>query len=153
NHAEVSKVLTEGGADVGARSVTRKRALLLGNRYLAYDDFKDVKEVQEGGATPLLFAVQQGSVESAGVLLAAGANINDALPDGNSALVVAAHSGRSAVAQFLLDKGADPNAAGAGYTALHAATLLGDLPLANALLAHKARPDPRLEKGTPVRRY
>jgi len=39
---------------------------------------------------------------------------------------MAAHSGDTALALFLLDQGADPNAAGAGYTALHAATLRGE---------------------------
>ena len=52
---------------------------------------------------------------------------NDTAADGNSALVLAAFAGHPAVARVLIDAGADPNAAGAGYTALHAAALRGDL--------------------------
>ena len=89
---------------------------------------------------------------SAKVLLAAGADANDALPDGTSALVLAAHSGHGDVAALLLDKGADPNAFGTGYTALHAAVLRSDVTLVKALLAHGADPDVRMTKGTPLRR-
>ena len=49
--------------------------------------------VPRGGSTALLFAARSGDAESARLLLAAGADVNDALPDGASALVVAAHSG------------------------------------------------------------
>src|SRR4029077_19415666 len=50
-----------------------------------------------------------------------GANVNDALSDGESALVVAAANAHWQVADFLLDHGADPNLAGAGWNALHQA--------------------------------
>jgi ankyrin repeat protein len=83
-------------------------------------------------------------------LVAAGADVNDAAPDGNSALVLAAYSGHGDVAEFLLGKDANPNATGAGYTALHAAVLRGDLGLVTALLAHGANPNVHLTKGTPV---
>jgi len=108
--------------------------------------------VPRGGTTPLLFAARSGDVDSARLLLAAGAEVNDALPDGTSALVLAAHSGHGAVGALLLDKGADPNAAAVGYTALHAAVLRGDLGLVKALLAHGANPNAQIWKGTPVRR-
>ena len=72
--------------------------------------------VLRGGSTPLLFAARVGDVESARLLLAAGADANDSLPDGISALVLAAHSGHGQVAALLLEKGADPNAFGSGYT-------------------------------------
>jgi ankyrin repeat protein len=52
---------------------------------------------------------------------------------------------------LLLEQGADPNAAGAGYTPLHAAVLRGDVALVQALLAHGANPNVGLIKGTPVR--
>ncbi len=89
---------------------------------------------------------------SARVLLAAGADANDSLPDGTSALVLAAHSGHGDVAALLLDKGADPNASGTGYAALHAAVLRSDVALVKSLLAHRANPDLRITKGTPLRR-
>ena len=46
----------------------------------------------------------------------------------------------------------EPDAMDAGYTALHAAVLRGDLTTVEALLAHGADPNIRLEKGTPTRR-
>ena len=52
-------------------------------------------------------------------MLAAGADVNDTLTDGMSALVLAVISARFDMAAFLLDKGADPNAAQQGWTALH----------------------------------
>jgi ankyrin repeat protein len=67
-------------------------------------------------------------------------------------LVVATHSGHPEVAAVLLDKGADPNASDAGYTALHAAVLRGDEATVKALLAHGADPNLALMKPTAVRR-
>jgi ankyrin repeat protein len=84
--------------------------------------------------------------------LAAGADVNDALPNGMTALVEAAHSGHAGVGIALLDRGANPNAADIGYTALHAAALRGSVDLVKALLAHGANPNARITKGTPVRR-
>jgi ankyrin repeat protein len=86
------------------------------------------------------------------MLLAAGADPNDALPDGTSALVLAAMSGHRYAALALLDKGANPNDLGIGYTALHSAILRSDLELVKALVAHGADPNLRMTKATPVRR-
>jgi ankyrin repeat protein len=86
------------------------------------------------------------------MLVTAGASVNETAPDGTSALVVAAHSGHSETARFLLEKGANPSAAGAGYTALHAAILRGDAELVKALLAHRVNPNAPILKPTPVRR-
>src|SRR4029079_1937821 len=118
-HPETVNALLEGGADVRARSrsytqtVTSEVTQRAGREELNYD-------VPRGGSTPLLFAARVGDAESARILIEAGADVNDALPNGVSALVEAAHSGQQAVGVLLLDKGADPNAAAAGYTALHA---------------------------------
>jgi ankyrin repeat protein len=136
-HPDVVAALVEHGADVRARSriynqtVTSEVTQRTGREELNY-------VVPRGGSTPLLFAARSGDVESARALLAGGADVNDALPDGTSALVLAAFNGHGAVGAFLLDKGADPNAAAVGYAALHAAVLRGDLGLVRALLAHGA---------------
>ena len=103
------------------------------------------------GFTPLLFAAREDAVESARVLLAAGANVNDTAPTGASALVIAAHSGRGNVAALLLEHRALPDTHGAGYTALHTAVLRDDIGLVRALLANGANPNVRLTKGTPVK--
>src|SRR4030095_12933994 len=108
--------------------------------------------VLRGGATALLFSARVGDVESATLLLKAGADANDSQPDGVSALVLAAHSGNGNVGALLLEHGADPNAFGSGYTALHAAILRSDLNLVKALLARGANPNVRMTKGTPMRR-
>lgn len=155
-HPEAVRALLEHGADVHARSSVRHRLVNIpaqvpgGRANPAY--YLGAVEEGQGGFTPLLFAARQGDLESARLLVAAGANVNDAAPNGASALVVAAHSGHGSLAAFLLDKGADPNVGGAGYTALHAAVLRGDLALVNALLTHGANPDTPLVKGTPARR-
>ena len=100
----------------------------------------------------MLFAVRAGDVESVRLLLEAGADVNDALPDGMSALVLAAHSGHGAVGELLLQKGAAPNDEAVGYTALHAAVLRSDLGLVKALLAKGANPNTRITKSSPIRR-
>ena len=150
-HAEAVDALLSKGADVKARSrsfiqtVTSEVTQRAGREELNYD-------IPRGGSTAILFAARSGDVESARLLIAAGADVNDSLPDGASALAVAAHSGNSDVAKLLLEKGADVNGAAVGYTALHAAVLRSDLDLVKALLAQNANPNAQITKGTPVRR-
>ena len=66
-----------------------------------------------------MFAVQGGHIEAAQVLLDAGVSVNETLVDGTSALTVATQNGNWELAAFLADRGADVNAAGQGFTALH----------------------------------
>ena len=168
-HPAVTRVLLDHGADVGARTATRRRVYNMGGSRSAGSASRGIalEEVVEGGSSALLFAARSGDVESARLLLAAGADVDDTAADGNTALVVAAHGGHGSLAALLLRAGADPDAAPLGYTALHAAVLRGTLrdrgvpnddpeagvPLVRALLAHGADPDPRLARGTPVRRW
>jgi len=151
SHPGVVAALLEGGADVRARSreytqtVTSEVTQRAGREELNYT-------VPRGGSTALLFAARSGDAESTRLLVAAAADVNDALPDGTSALILAAHSGHTRTAEMLLDKGANPNAGAVGYTPLHAAVLRSDLALVKALLAHGANPNAPITKGTPVRR-
>lgn len=69
--------------------------------------------------TPLLFAVRAGHIETTKALLDAGANVNDAVADGTSALVLAIVNAHFELASVLLERGADPNADVQGWTALH----------------------------------
>ena len=152
-HTDVAGLLIQHGADVRARSSIRR---VIVNTGTAGGDaqFEGSMVVPEdrGGYTALLFAARHGDVASARLLLDAGADANDTAPTGTSALVVAAHGGHTALGTFLLEQGADPNAADAGYTALHAAVLRGDDELLQALLAHGADPNTRLARATPFRR-
>lgn len=110
------------------------------------------REIPHGGNTALLFAVRAGDLPSARVLVAAGADVDDADAWGVSAATLAAHGGHRALLEFLLDAGADPNAAGAGFAPLHDAVMRGDGRMAAALLAHGADPDQPLRTWTPTRR-
>src|SRR3954469_20147966 len=152
-HPAVVQALVENGADVHARSEVRPRAVHTGNRFGDRGESKGALTMDLGGFTPLLFAARQGDLESGRILLGAGATANELAANGASALVVAAHSGQGAFAKLLLERGADPNAAGAGYTALHAAVLRGDGELVKALLARGADPNAAIAKGTPSRYY
>ena len=149
HHAVVDSLL-QHGADHSARSTVRPR--------LVNADSSNGSQYDQGimwnrgGFTPLLFAARHGDTESARLLLTAGAPIDDPAPTGASPLVVATHSGHGEFATYLLRAGADPNAIGAGYNALHAAILRGDGKLVEQLLTHGADPNARLESGTPVRR-
>ncbi|MCY4121698.1 MAG: ankyrin repeat domain-containing protein [Acidobacteria bacterium] len=157
-HPAVVQALLDNSADVHKRSRVRRfvisRRLQSNLRYgeLGRRYGTDAEETDLGGYTALLFAARQGAVDSARLLLGAGANVNDTSPDGRSALLVAAHSGHRTLVEFLLAEGANPNASAAGYTALHAAVLQDDHRMLEALLAAGARPDAQVTEATRVTR-
>jgi ankyrin repeat protein len=99
-----------------------------------------------------MFAARGGDVASAKLLVAAGADINDADAWGVSATVLAAHSGYGKLVEFLLESGADPNTAAAGFTALQEAVMRRDEQLVATLLAYGANPNTPLRTWTPTRR-
>jgi ankyrin repeat protein len=89
-----------------------------------------------GGFTPLLFAAREGQIAAVEALMKAGADMNDSLPvrrrpaqnptptpatpeTGPNAFLLAAANAHYELAAWLLDRGADPNVAPQGYTALH----------------------------------
>ena len=79
---------------------------------------RDVRSTA-GDFSALLFAVRAGSVDATRALLEAGADANETLLDGTSALVLAATNAHYEVAAELLERGAEPNGAAQGWTALH----------------------------------
>jgi ankyrin repeat protein len=113
-NVEAAQALLQAGADLNARLDT------------GFDAF--------------LFAVREGRAGMVRALLKAGADVNDAIHppaaptgrrvagvhgaprDGASALHLAVGNAHFELAAFLLDSGADPNAAAPGYTVLHSIT-------------------------------
>ena len=147
-HPDVVKVLLAHGADLRARSDEWSEVMALPpHGYLEYN-----RAIPHGKDTALLFAARVSDLESAKLLVAAGADVNDADAWGVSATTLAAHAGFEDVVEFLLDKGADPNAAAAGFTPLHAAVMHRNEKMVAALLAHGADPNAPVRTWTPTRR-
>src|SRR5262245_50048964 len=147
-HPDVVKVLLENRADVHARSDVWSEVMAVSpHGYLDYN-----RAIPHGGDTALMFAARVGDLASAKALVANGANANDAEAWGVSAVTMAAHAGFTALVGFLLEKGADPNAAKAGFTALHAAVMHRDEAMVRALLDAGADPNAPVETWTPTRR-
>ena len=138
------RVLLDHGADVHARSDTHLLPVNLGNG----NPFEDYVLQPQRGSTPLMFAARNGRIENARLLLDAGADVNVKAPNGESVLVLASFSDQGKLAALLLERGADPMAADAGYTALHTAVSRGDAELVKALCAHGADPNARLTNGS-----
>jgi len=147
-HPDAVKVLLAHGADLKARSeVWSEVEAVPPHGLLEYN-----KTIPHGGETALLFAVRAGDLASLKLLVAAGADVNDADAWGVSATVLAAHSDFPELVEFLLDKGADPNMAAAGFTALDDAIMHRDEKMVAALLDHGADPNAPLRTWTPTRR-
>ncbi|MBZ5673661.1 MAG: ankyrin repeat domain-containing protein [Acidobacteriia bacterium] len=147
-HPAVVKVLLAHGADLKARSDVYNEVMAVPpHGYLPYN-----LTIPHGGETALMFAARVGDLESAKLLVAAGANVNDTDAWGVSATTLAEHSGFSDLVLFLLDKGADPNLASNGFTALHEAIERRDEKVVAALLDHHADPNFPLKTFTPTRR-
>jgi ankyrin repeat protein len=104
DHAAVVKVLIELKADVNARSLQYEFPNLTGgNGGIIHDR-------PEGGLTPLFFAARQGAIESADLLIAAGADLSVTEPQyGFTPLQTAIFNGHYDLAARLVDKGADVN--------------------------------------------
>lgn len=147
-HADVVRVLLAHDADVSARSDAWSQVMAVPpHGYLPYN-----RTIPAGGETALMFAARAGDLASAELLVAAGANVNDADAWGVSATTLAAHSGYGGLVEFLLEKGADPNAALSGFAALHEAIMRRDERMVGALLAHGADANAPLRTWTPTRR-
>ncbi len=147
-HPAVVEALLEAGADLSIRSDVWTQVMAVPPH--SRPEYN--REIPHGGNTALLFAVRAGDLPSARILVAAGADVDDADAWGVSAAVLAAHGGHGELLEFLLDHGADPNAAGAGFAALHDAVMRNDVRMVAALLAHGADPDQPLLTWTPTRR-
>ena len=149
-HSDVVGALLAHGADVHARSEVWTE---LHKTDPAQDSHGDYQVwIQQGGNTPLMFAVRAGDLASSQMLVAAGADVNVESAYGISATALAAHSNHADVVGFLLENGADPNASKGGYTALHAAILHGNERTVRTLLLHGADANQPLITASPTRR-
>ncbi len=143
---EAVKALLESGAVVDAKEERRKQTALMWAASEGHAEVvraliaagADLKYRLPSGFTPLLFAVREGRIDATKALLAAGADVNDAIKtslesgrrliygglarSGTSALILAVANAHYQLASELLDAGADPNAMGPGYSALHTIT-------------------------------
>ena len=165
NHAAVCAALIAAGAEVKARTSVFEPQFSPSNVYR-------VPELVKGGFTAMLYAARQGSIESAQVLIAAGADLNEREPgDGISPLLLAIMNGHYDFAAMLIGRGADVNLADdAGRTPIYQAIDMRRLefiagrpaptwtderdPLAivRLLLVRGADPDAALKKQQPARK-
>ena len=127
---DVVQGLLARGAEVNAATaITHETALMwaVAERRLnivraLVDKGADVHPRPQQAFSPLIAAAKNGDIETAKVLLAAGARVNDTGSDGAHPLAFAILAGQGAFAHFLLEQGADPNSAIDGVRALHAAS-------------------------------
>jgi ankyrin repeat protein len=160
-NAAAAKTLIERGANVNAQTHKLPPPSMFQTIFSA--------PFPAGGMTALLYAARQNDLESARILIEAGADVKENAADGSSPLLVATINDHYALAKFLLEHGADPNAAddkgrGPLYAAIDMRNLewstrpappekdtLSDLDLIKALLDHGANPNARLTKKIPLR--
>lgn len=148
SRSEVVRILLAHGADISLRTESWSEMMAVPpHGFPGYN-----RMIPHGSNTALLFAARAGDVPSARLLVDAGADVNDVDAWGVSATVLAAHSGFGDMVEYLLAKGADPNLAEAGFTALHIAIMRRDEKMVRDLLAHDADPNAPLKVWTPTRR-
>ena len=139
-NVDILRLLVAAGADIDARESWRGQTAL---HWAAGDNHPEalhtliemganVSERSDRGWSPFLFAARAGNTEAVRALLEAGADVNDTIQPaegieesprartaGTGALVLAIMNGHFSLARELVERGADPNAAAQGWTALH----------------------------------
>jgi ankyrin repeat protein len=140
-NVEAVNTLVAHGADINRKETWRGQTALMWAAAEGHSDVirallahgGDIHARSNGGFTPLLFAVREGRMAAVKALLEAGADLNESLPlrqrgggtpdkgteTGINAFMLAVGNVHYELAAFLLEKGADPNSAPQGFTALH----------------------------------
>jgi ankyrin repeat protein len=140
--AAVDALLAHGAA-VDAREPWRSQTALMWAAAEGHTDVvrrlvgagADVKARSKNGFTPLLFAAREGRIGTVGALLELGSRLDESLAVSSietaggvartqsepslDAFLLAAGNAHFELAAFLLHRGANPNAAPRGWTALH----------------------------------
>jgi ankyrin repeat protein len=116
-HAEVVRMLLDAGADIDVQSLflpidTARGFEGASPRARLPDEVGPVYHAG-GELTALMYAAREGNLETAQVLVAAGAALDKVAGDGKDALSLALFNGNYAIASFLIDSGANVNQADA----------------------------------------
>ena len=115
-HSDVAKVLVERGSDLNAKSNFVPSASgrgFEGTAPVAPKPDQAIEEFASGWMTPLMFAAREDDLESARILIQAGADVNAVGGDGKDALGLALFDGSYDVASLLVDRHANVNHADA----------------------------------------
>ncbi|HEY2382854.1 MAG TPA: ankyrin repeat domain-containing protein [Terriglobia bacterium] len=180
NHPDVVKLLLDHAADINAQSTVVIPDGTTGTPQATSADIgahgpgiyrSRAVPSPSGGMTALLFAARDGNLEMARILVDAKADLEKPAANGTHPLVAAITNNHIELALFLLDKGADPNAADNFYkrTPLFAAVEMRNpdftrdtppplpdkrdpMDLIKALLAKNAAPNARVNT-TPFRGF
>ena len=181
NHPDVVRLLIDHHADVNAKTRTgRTPAWVLPNSVPGFGHgigiirgglpMRGSRYLVPGGMTPLLYAARDGRLESARLLVAAGANLHETDPNGITPLLMAIANDHMNVAHFAIEQGAHVNVVDwygrtPLWTAIETRNMDVDngnfengvdrdaaLTLIRALLAKGADPNPRVKEVPPIRR-
>jgi ankyrin repeat protein len=111
-HAAAVKVLIDAGADVNAR--TKFVGAANGRGFEGRAPKEDApgqkpEDFASGWLTPLMLSAREGDLDSARLLVAAGADVNALAGDGKNALSLAIFNGNYDLASYLVDAKADVN--------------------------------------------
>jgi ankyrin repeat protein len=115
-HPEVARLLVERGADVNAKSNFVPSASgrgFEGTSPVAPKPNQTTEEFASGWMTPLMFAAREDDLESARILVQAGADVNAVAADDKDALGLALFNGSYDVASLLIGSHANVNHADA----------------------------------------
>jgi uncharacterized protein len=111
-HPDVARLLVEHGADLNAQSNFVPSASgrgFEGTAPVAAKPSQPIEEFASGLLTPLMFAAREDDIESARLLIQAGADVNAIGSDGKDALGLAIFNGSYEVASLLIDSHAKVN--------------------------------------------
>ena len=158
NHPEMVAFLVARGADLSIRAKATDWPSQISSE-------PRVQYRPVGGLTPLLYAARAACLACVKTMVEAGADTNRPNPDGMTPMMMALDNGAPEIAQYLLDRGANPHTWDWwGRTPLYVAVrmrngadgrigrrLPASLPFIEALLEAGVNPNPQLASKEPSR--